>query len=146
MDKLLLNTTAASTILQRITDTTGTMIASLSLYFAGLNNKDRSTAHTINAGRENAAGLISKITPRHTDSTAVGNDLASRLVFDDVLETLRQNLVLISEMITDTQNANAADIIKFAARLQAAACKANSASNETPQPAIQTAFNLDTGD
>lgn len=140
MDNLLVNTLAADTVLQSITTAASTMITSFTPCFVSLTNEDSIGIRSMSAGREGYARLVSKIALQHTDSLARSNDpndLADRLTYDDALETVRQSLIRITEMITDTQTANAADIMKFcdrfAANLQTAR-KSDAALDEALQP------------
>ena len=140
MDNFLIGTMADTTVLDTLTTAANAMITTFSPYFVSLSNEDSSGIRTMSAGREGYARLIAKIAEQHIDSLARSNtpgDLSERLEYDDSLETVRQSLIRITEMIADTQTANASDIMKytdrFAANLQTAR-KGNAALDEALQP------------
>ena len=67
-------------------------------------------------GREGYARLISKIATANPESLARQDDpqdLANRLLHDERLEGLRQELMRVLEKITEIQLANSADIMSY---------------------------------
>ena len=82
----------------------------------GLSDKDKLGKRTMAEGREGYARLISSIASAHVNSLAREHDpaeLEGRLNYDSKLEQLRQQLMAITEMVTETQMANGMDIMRM---------------------------------
>lgn len=112
-------------VAQEIADQCKNIKKMLEPYFVALtqrNGKDRKMAE----GREGFVRLISKIALEHDDCLAKkdsAQELVQMLAYDARMESLRQALFAIEEMIVKTQKANAIDSMqvcdRFARSLQA---------------------------
>lgn len=89
-------------------------------------NDDKTGTRTMAEGREGYVRLVEKIALQHEGSLSRSDDpreLSRRLQYDSELESVRQALMVLLEMISDTQWANSADIMslsdRYAVTLQA---------------------------
>jgi hypothetical protein len=91
----------------------------------GLSNTDKQGIRSMSQGREGYARLVSQIASTHINSLPREHDpltLEAALQYDADLEKLRQLVMTVSEMISETQLVNSANIMKkvdvFAEALQ----------------------------
>ncbi len=100
-------------------------ISILTPFKVNLTDEEKIGARTMAEGREGYARLVSQVASAHVDSLARDQDpaeLEEKLAYDSMLEKMRQRCLTLVEIISETQLANAADIMKlvdgFAASLQ----------------------------
>lgn len=90
--------------------------AKLNGYTVGLSDKEKTGIRSMAQGREGYARLISQISITHVNSLAREHDpgmLDDALQYDAQLEKLRQMVMAVEEMITETQLANSIDIMRM---------------------------------
>jgi hypothetical protein len=116
----------AQTFGQYFSETEATEIRNLLLqardtfkpYFIDLSEEDKK-GRTMAEGREGIVRLISQIALVHETSLARNddpNDLAGKVAKDALLEGLRQQLLHMLEMVSETQMANGIDAMRMSDR------------------------------
>jgi hypothetical protein len=116
MAKLIIQEIPAGTI-DGIRSTIQSNSGSLEPYKVNLTEEQKKGARTMAAGREGYVRLISQIANQHVNSLPrehTPTELAGRLVYDSKLEELRQALLKLSEIVSETQLANSVDIMRMA--------------------------------
>jgi len=93
-----------------------TQITTLEPFKINLNDGEKIGGRTMAEGREGLARLISKIASANINSLAREHnpqDLEDRLAYDAKMEELRQLVLKLNEIITETQLANSVDIMSL---------------------------------
>lgn len=129
---------APNTVIDAILEGIKTQIEAFKPFFVNFSSED-SGARTMAEGREGYARLINRIANQHVDSLSRSDDptlLDQRLGYDDSLEKLRQGLMQIAEMVSNTQTCNGVDIMQFVDRYNAV-LQANRTSNAALDEAMK---------
>ena len=93
-----------------------TQITNVAPFKINLNDGEKIGGRTMAEGREGLARMVSKIASANIESLAREHnpqDLEDRLAYDAKMEELRQLVIKLDEMITETQLANSVDIMTY---------------------------------
>lgn len=115
MQNLISNVMPARTA-DEVTSILKDQVAIIEPFKVNLTDEFKEGSRTMGPVREGYARLVSKIASNNINSLARDQDpkvLEDKLDYDEKLETMRQVALTLAEMITETQLANSADIMKM---------------------------------
>ncbi len=113
---MLINTFMPAKTADEVISNLNNQIAVIEPFKVNLTEEFKDGSRTMGPVREGYARLVSNIASNNINSLARDQDpkvLEDRLDYDEKLEKMRQVMLSLAEMITETQLANSADIMKL---------------------------------